>query len=60
MRCLDGSHGLAAPLVVMLGIEEAEFLFALLVFCALWLLLAGCWPRHGDTEDRITSVLGPA
>lgn len=53
-------HGLAAPLVVMLGIEEAEFLFALLVLCALWLLLAGFWPLHGDTADRITSVLGPA
>ena len=44
----------------MLGIEEAAFLFALLVLCALWLLLAGFWPLHGDTADRITSVLGPA
>ena len=36
-------HGLSAPLVVGLGVEQARILFPLLMLFALWLILGAVW-----------------
>ena len=38
------AHGAAAPLVILLEIEGARILFPLVLFFALWLILAALWP----------------
>lgn len=38
------AHGLAAPLVVLFGIEQARVLFPMVVLLALWFVLAAVWP----------------
>ena len=52
--------GLAPPLVVLLNIEGARILFPLLLLFALWLILAGLWPRpakvnHGFGDEQLKS-----
>ena len=37
-------HGLSTPLVLGLDIDAARILFVMIVFFALWMLLAGLWP----------------
>ena len=44
------AHGLAALLVVVLGIERAVFLFPMIVLLALWLVLVAVWPL-GETRS---------
>lgn len=46
------AHGAAAPLVVAFGIQEADFLFALLLLCALWLLFVALSRPRLETHAR--------
>lgn len=46
------AHSVAAPLVVLLGIERARILFPFLVLFALWALLAGLWPLRAEPGRR--------
>lgn len=38
------ANGAAPPLVVLLKVEEARILFPMVLFFAVWLILAGLWP----------------
>ena len=50
------AHGLAPPLVVALGIAQADVLFPLLLLLALWLLFAAFLPTRAEhAADRETS-----
>ena len=44
------AHGAAPPLVVLLEVEWATFLFRLLLLFALWLVLAALWPLRVTTD----------
>lgn len=51
-------HGAAAPLVIALGIPWAPMLFPLIMFLALWFILAGVWPArsvalHSPSPDPV-------
>jgi hypothetical protein len=49
-------HGIAAPLVVALGIEQARVLFPLITALAIWLVLAGVWRRAGTVPMASASA----
>ena len=50
------AHGLSAPLVVGLRINQAGILFPLLMLLALWFVLAGLWPRRAPARAPLAEV----
>jgi hypothetical protein len=52
------AHGLAAPLVVTFGVEQARILFPMVMLLALWLVVAALWPL--GALRRADSRLAPA
>lgn len=50
------AHGLSAPLVVGLRINQAGILFPMLMFLAIWLALAAVWPRRSPAAPALEAV----
>jgi hypothetical protein len=50
------AHGLSAPLVVGLRINQAGILFPMLMLLAIWLALAAVWPRRAPAATILDSV----
>ena len=50
------AHGLSAPLVVGLRINQAGILFPMLILLAIWLALAAVWPRRAPTATALEAV----
>lgn len=53
------AQGAAPPLVILLEIEGARILFALILLFAVWLILAALWPVRATGDEAVAdTVLG--
>ncbi len=49
-----------APALVLSGLEDARYLFRLLMLFAVWLILAGIWRLESSKAGKASDVVAPS